>query len=111
MNPQSLNAIQFERYVNQIRTRLQAVQDAHQWKFNPKHDMFMGTTNAVEMWDRNIDLGRTMKNWTPSTDPHIKGYKLSPESIRKNAMTMALGEFLEKAREDMEYLLAQLEAK
>lgn len=94
--------------IKEIRARLQAVQDSHPWTFDSKFEMFMGTTNAVRMWDRNVDLGRTMKNWTPSTDPHIKGYKLSPESIHKNAITKALGEFLEKSREDIEYLLAQL---
>ena len=91
-----------------IRARLAAVEDGHSWKFDPKHEMFVGTTNAIEMYDRTIDIGRESKTWTPSTDPNVKGYTISPESVRKNVATKALGGFLERCREDMRELLEAL---
>lgn len=92
-----------------ISARLQSVQDNHAWTFNPKHEMFMGTTNAIVMWDRNLDLGRNSQHWQQSTDPCIKGYVLAPGSIKQNALTQALGAFLENCREDIEYLLTLLQ--
>jgi hypothetical protein len=92
-----------------IRSRLAAVEDGHPWKFNPKLEMFVGFTNAVEMYDRSIDLGRSSTEWVPSTDPNVKGYQRSRESIRKDAMTRALGEFLENVREDLRELLEAVE--
>lgn len=50
------------------------------WKYNPKHEMFMGTAHAVETYDRTLLLGRG-------------------EDCR------ALGEFLENCREDIAWLL------
>jgi len=77
--------------ISAIRASLAAV-EGHPWKFSPKHVMFVGTTNAIEMYDRTIDIGRESKTWIPSSDPNVKGHTLSPESARKNATTKALGE-------------------
>ena len=74
-----------------ILLRLAAVEDGHTWKFEPKHKMFVGSTNAVVMYDRVVDLGRTSEPWQ-------KGGK-------RDALTLALGEFLENVREDLRELL------
>lgn len=95
--------------IAEIKYRLAGVSDGHYWKFNQKHEMFVGHTNAIEMWDRNLDLGREDEVWVPYDDENSKGYKLSPQSARVNKMTKALGEFLESCRDDIQFLLAEVE--
>lgn len=90
-----------------IRARLASV-DGPPWSFNRKHEMFVGHTNALEMYSRTLDLGRSMEHWVPSTDPHVKGHKLSAVSIRHNQETEDLGVFLERCREDIAALLDAL---
>lgn len=96
-------------YTYDIQSRIDALNDAHPWTFNPTHEMFMGTTNALEMYDRHLDLGRDHKEWVLSKDPNVKGYILSKSSIDHIARTKALGVFLEHAREDIRFLPAEVE--
>lgn len=91
--------------INDIKERLQKVVGSP-WKFNQKHEMFIGTTNAIEMYDRMLDLGRDSKEWIPVDDEMTKGYVLSPSSVRSLETTKSLGEFLANCREDMSYLLS-----
>jgi hypothetical protein len=77
-----------------IKAKLAQVEGQPPWKYNPEHEMFVGTTNMLEMYDRMIDLGRFM-NGEPD----------------KNKLTESLGQFLEKSREDMAFLLWLLEEK
>ena len=89
----------------EISQRLASVMDGHPWVFNPKHEMFVGCTNALEMYSQHLDLGRNMETWEPSCDSAVRGYKLSDASKRNMAQIQALGEFLANCREDIEYLL------
>ncbi len=70
----------------EIKDRLSRV-SGHAWTYDPKHEMFIGTTNAIKMYDRTIDLGR------------------DESGCRER--TKALGDFLENCREDIEFLLTK----
>ena len=101
-----------ETAIDGIRDRLRAVADGlPAWVFNPSYEMFMGSTNAVELDDRFLDLGRTKKEWAAVDDGVVKGYRLTQECQRYNAHTKALGEFLANCREDMQLLLDLLEVR
>ena len=90
--------------ITEIRERLAAVAGPA-WKYNPKHEMFIGATNAVEMHDRVLDLGRDGKEYYPYRDETGSGYRITEASKRHYDRTVALGEFLEHCREDIEFLL------
>lgn len=97
-----------QKRLGEIRERLRNVSDKRTWKYNPKHEMFMGTTNAVEMYDRTLDLGRGAKQWRLSEDPDVKGYVLSEQSRREILEIRNLGEFIANCREDIAWLLEQI---
>jgi hypothetical protein len=89
--------------ISEIRARLAGVA-GKLWKYNPAHKMFVGSTNALEMYHGVLDLGRSQKEWTPHESGN--GYRLSNSTAR----IKALGEFLEQCREDIAFLLARCEA-
>jgi hypothetical protein len=93
--------------LNEIQRRLAKVCNG-KWKFNPKHEMFIGTTNAIEMYDRTLDLGRDNKEYVAYSDDMGQGWKLTPQAKRQYETTLALGEFLESCREDMQGLLNEI---
>jgi predicted Holliday junction resolvase-like endonuclease len=93
--------------ITAIRQRLAAVQDGHPWKYNPKHEMFIGTTNALEMYGGVLDLGRDGKEYVRYEDETGHGCRLTEASKRRMARIKALGEFLESCRADMEWLLRE----
>jgi len=102
--------------IDEIRRRLQAVigDKPRPWTYEPKHEMFMGTTHAIKMYDRVIDLGRGHHEFIPvrkgeQADKH--GYVLSAASQQEDAEIDALGKFMEQCREDMEFLLKLIESK
>jgi len=90
----------------EIRKRLSLVQ-RYPWKYEPEHEMFIGTTHAVNMYDRTVDLGRGAKEFIPAREGEESknGYVLSAKSQRELDAITALGKFLESCREDMEFLL------
>lgn len=90
--------------IEQIRQRLAGV-TGKPWKYNPKHEMFIGTTNALDMYYEVLDLGRDHKEWFRYSDESGHGYRLTEASLKRMARTKALGEFLEQCREDIAYLL------
>ena len=79
------------------------------WKYEPNHPMFVGTTNALDIYYGHIDLGRNHKEWYEHKDEHSTGYRLTEASIRQMARIKALGEFLERCREDIAVLLDEIE--
>ena len=94
--------------IAELRRKVEALKAATNpspWKFNPKHEMFMGTTNALEMYEDTLDLGRDCKEWIPVDDGNTKGYRLSDGSVKRAARIKAIGEFLETCREDTTRLL------
>lgn len=91
--------------ISEIRRRLAAV-SGKPWNYNPKHEMFIGSTNALEMYDGVLDLGRDGKEFFPYQDETGSGYRLTEASRQRMERIKALGEFLQSCREDIEYLLA-----
>lgn len=98
--------------LEEIKSRLTAViNDDTQWEFERSHSMFMGTTNALNMYDRHIDLGRTAQDKIPQyceDTGKLLRYKLTKSAETTNKKTEALGTFFVNAREDMRYLLRLL---
>ncbi len=94
--------------VDEILTRVMRVAGPP-WKYNPQHEMFVGTTHAIEMYSRTLDLGRAGGEFAPSKDPDIKGYVRTEQSKRNLAEVEALGLFLAHCREDIEYLITALQ--
>ena len=96
--------------IEEIKARLGAVPHPDKpWRYNPEHEMFIGTTNALEMYDAVLDFGRVEQTWIRNDDG--KGYSLSESSRQRTAQLKALGEFFESCREDIAYLLEKLEEK
>lgn len=94
-----------------IRERLAGVSDGKPWRYDPAHKMFMGTTNALDMYHDSLDLGRNHKEYVAYEDETGKGHRLTPASVKRMRRIKALGLFLEQCREDIEYLLSKLEDK
>lgn len=91
--------------ITEIKERLEGVA-GKPWKYNPQHEMFMGTTNALEMYEDSLNLGRDGKEYAPYEDETGKGYRLTEQSRKRMARIRALGVFLENCREDINYLLS-----
>jgi hypothetical protein len=75
------------------------------WIYEPEHRMFMGTTNALNIYYGAIDLGRNEKVWEPCQDERLHGHRLTKSSVEQMARVKALGQFLERSREDMQFLM------
>ena len=95
---------EIEHRLKEIRDRLSTVSGAP-WIYNPDHPMYVGTTNALDIYHDVLDLGRNNKEWAPYQDEHSKGYRLTEASVKRMARIKALGEFLQACREDMQFLL------
>jgi hypothetical protein len=93
--------------IEDIKQRLAGVV-GKPWKYNPKHEMFMGTINALEMYEDTIYLGRDNKEYAPYEDATGRGCRLTPASVKRLARIKALGEFLECCREDIAHLLTRV---
>lgn len=91
--------------IAEIKARLAGVYPDKPWKYNPTHEMFIGSTNALEMYHGILDLGRNAKEWYEYKDETGHGYRLTEASKAQMARVKALGEFLEQCREDIDYLL------
>ena len=91
--------------VEQIVRRLRAVEDKKPWVYNSEHPMFIGSSHAIEMYSRTLDLGRGGYEYELSTDPKIKGHVATKQSIKRVGEIKALGEFISCSREDIRYLL------
>ena len=102
-----------EERLKAIRTRLTGVtHDARDvWAYEPKHEMFVGATNALMTRHGMIDLGRTPAEYIPYLDGGKTRYRLADWCGRERERIEALGKFLESCREDIDYLLARLEPR
>lgn len=94
--------------IQEIKARLAAVEPDKPWRYT-KREMFIGTTNALEMYDRVLDLGRAASHW--ERDETGNSLRMAEESRQRMERVKALGEFLECCREDIAYLLEKLEER
>lgn len=92
--------------IDEIRARLESVA-GRRWRYDPAHEMAVGTTNSIEMVDRHIDLGRDFEEWIPRSQEEGGGYRLAEISKRRRERNRALGRFLENCREDIAWLLEE----
>jgi hypothetical protein len=90
--------------LTEIRERLAAVQ-SDPWKYEPKHEMFVGTTHALMTYHRVIDLGRGRSEYSKE---EAGRHTLTELSRRDNERIDALGTYLEHCREDTDRLLAEV---
>lgn len=98
-----------ENRIKEIKTRLSGVADLRSWTFNPSYKMFIGTTAAIEMYDRVVDLGRTSFEYTLQCNADgERKYVPTPESVRRREVTHAIGNFIANSREDITYLLSEV---
>jgi hypothetical protein len=89
-----------------IRERLTPVQ-GKPWKYEPEHPMFIGTTNALNIWHDTINLGRNATELVPHFNERTgeQSYRPSGRSLEQRARIKSLGVFLECCREDITTLL------
>ena len=99
-----------KRTLQGIQQRLAGVA-GKPWKYNPKSEMFIGTTNSLDTYYGSLDLGRDGKEYYAYKDETGSGYRLSEDSKKRIARIKAMGEFLENCREDIEFLLSAVQAE
>jgi len=93
--------------IHEIKQRLEALPFPEKpWRYDPERPMFLGTTNAIEMYDRTLDLGRNMKEYYIN---EFGNYTLTTKAKKNMEDIKALGLFLENVREDIKYLLELVE--
>lgn len=89
----------------EIKRRLQDAKQSGRWNYNHQHQMFVGTTNALEIYELGmIDLGRTSPTYVRKNDQWVE----SEESKERRRLIVGLGTFLETCREDMDWLIARI---
>ena len=91
--------------INKISERLSKV-IGKPWKYEPELEMFIGSTNALDIYYKIIDLGRNNKEYIPYENEYKKGYRLSDASAKEMERIKSLGEFLENCREDIQFLIS-----